>query len=168
MSIARRGFGRPFYVVITQLGGLHMPRTPSNVVRLKNYKPKPQRQKSRYERYPLPFFNRKARSTWDVTPTGNYSADCKTGRAYAVEFLKSCDGTVGWSSLLAQIVTDMICAAPSGTYPNGELKTNGIVIGFMSAIGRMLAVAVFNADMLRSDTYDRMLVVAAGYDSLVD
>jgi hypothetical protein len=93
-------------------------------------------------------------------PTGNYSADFETGKAYAVEFLKLCNGTVGWSSLLAPIVADMIRGGPSGPYE--ELKTNGIVIGFMTAIGRMLAVAVFNEDMLRTDTYNRMLAVGGG------
>ena len=88
----------------------------SNVVRLKGYlappRPRRQRQKSQYERYPMPFFNRKTRCTWDVKPTGDYFADCETGKAYALEFLKSCDGTVGWTSLLPQIASDMISAGP--------------------------------------------------------
>jgi len=54
------------------------------------------KQKSKYEAYPLPFPDRKKHSTWDVTPTGNSSADCETGEAYAIEFLKSCDKTNGW------------------------------------------------------------------------
>jgi hypothetical protein len=41
---------------------------------------KRQRQKSQYELYPLPFFNRDACCTWDVRPTGDYTADCKTGQ----------------------------------------------------------------------------------------
>jgi hypothetical protein len=54
---------------------------------------------AQYELYPLPFFNAEARSTW------------------VVEFLKSCDGAVGWSSLLQVIVADMIRAGPSGLWP---------------------------------------------------
>lgn len=66
-----------------------MTRSPSNVVRIKDYlPPNPQRrrrvrQKSQYELYPLPFFSAEKRSTWDVTPTGDYTADCETGTAYA-------------------------------------------------------------------------------------
>jgi hypothetical protein len=30
---------------------------------------------------------------WDVTPTGAYTADCETGEAFGIEFLKTCDGT---------------------------------------------------------------------------
>src|SRR5450759_3721906 len=89
--------------------------------------PKRVKVKSQYELYPLPFFNRKKRCTWDVAPSGDYSADCETGRAFAIEFLKSCDGTVGWVSLMGQIVTDMIDA---GTIA-GRPKSKGIVIGFM-------------------------------------
>jgi hypothetical protein len=75
------------------------------VVQLSDYRRKPKvrrrrKSASQYELYLLPFFNAKARCTWDVKPTGNYSEDCETGHAYAVEFLKSCDGTIGWSTLL--------------------------------------------------------------------
>jgi hypothetical protein len=88
------------------------------------------RQKSQYELYPLPFFNRKKLSTWDVEPTGNYSIDCETGRVFAIEFLKSCDKTYGWASLMASIVIDMIEA--------GDTKNTGIVVGFMGIIGHAL------------------------------
>jgi hypothetical protein len=112
---------------------------PSNVVQIKDFLPPPQR--SLYELYPLPFFNRDKLSTWDVTPTGDYAADCETGRRYAVELLKTYDGSIGWSSLLGQIVADMIRAGPAGTFANGEPKAGGIVIGFMSIIGRALIPA---------------------------
>jgi hypothetical protein len=115
-----------------------MTRSPSNVVRIEDYLPPPPQQKSQYERFPLPFFNAEALCTWDVTPTGNYGDDCETGEAYAVEFLKSCDGTVGWSSLLTDIVKDMIGAGRAGTWPDGGVRINGVVVGFMSRIGREL------------------------------
>lgn len=118
-------------------------RRGSNVVRLSDYREPPQ--KSLYELYPLPFFNRDKLCTWDVTPSGDYSDDCKTGRAYAVKFLKSCDGTFGWSSLLAQICAAMIRAGPIGTYANGEPKAGGIVIGFMSTIGQALCAIEFRS-----------------------
>jgi len=108
----------------------------ANIVQIKDYlPPPPQRQKSLYELYPLPFFNAGELSTWDVEPTGDYVADYETGRGYAVEFMKSCDGSVGWSTLLGRIVADMIRAGPSGTFLDGHLKVSGVVIGFMRAIG---------------------------------
>jgi hypothetical protein len=99
------------------------------------------RRTSQYAIYPLPFFDRKRLSTWAVQPSGNYSADCELGEKYAVEFLNSCDGTLGWSALLPAIVADMICRGPDGVFPNGHPKTNGVVIGFMGTIGKALAVS---------------------------
>lgn len=108
----------------------------TNIVQIKDYLPRPpQRQKSLYELYPLPFFNAEKLSTWDVAPTGDYTADCKTGRDYAAEFLRSCDGSVGWSTLLGSIVADMIRAGPSGTFPDGHLRVSGVVTGYMRTIG---------------------------------
>jgi hypothetical protein len=60
------------------------------------------------------------------------------GRAYAIEFLKTCDGTVGWSTLLSQIVVRMIGAGCT-QWPDGRPRTNGLVIGFMGTIGNYLA-----------------------------
>ena len=51
------------------------------------------------------------------------------------------DGTVGWSTLLPQIVANMIRAGTSGTFADGRPKINGVVIGFASAIGRALCMA---------------------------
>jgi hypothetical protein len=85
---------------------------------------------SQYDRYPLAFFDRKVGSTWAIESTGNYSKDCEIGHKYAVEFLNSCDGSVGWSWLLASIVKDMI--------ERGRLTSNGVVIGFMGVIGAAL------------------------------
>jgi hypothetical protein len=83
------------------------------VLQLSDYRippPEKTKAKSQYERYPLPFFNRGKRCTWDVTPSGNYSVDCDTGQAFAIEFLKSCDKTNGWASLMQSIVADMSSA----------------------------------------------------------
>jgi hypothetical protein len=111
-----------------------------NVVRLSDYRPPPpkrQKVKSQYEKYPLPFFNGKDRCTWDVKPSGNYFADCETGHAFALEFLKTCDGTNGWASLMGCIVTDMILAGPpADLWPDGRPHSNGVVVGFMSVIGK--------------------------------
>jgi hypothetical protein len=101
------------------------------VVQLNDYRPpapKKVKQKSFYELYPMPFFNRKKRCSWDVIPSGDYSADCETGRAFAIEFLKSCDGTCGWASLMGVITRDMIKAD----------DRSGIVIGFMRVVGSAL------------------------------
>jgi hypothetical protein len=99
---------------------------------------------SQCELYPLPFFNGKTCCTWDVKPTGNYVSDCETGRRYAIEFLRTADGSYGWSLLLSDIVGDMIRAGPTGTYANGEPKVNGIVIGFMSTINRLVNAVAAN------------------------
>jgi hypothetical protein len=96
----------------------------------------PKRVGSQYERYPLPFFNAKAHSTWHIEPIGDFKTDRETGRRYAIEFLQSCDGTVGWVTLLPQIVSDMVCAGASGTYADGHPKVNNVVMGFMAVIGR--------------------------------
>ena len=114
--------------------------TPSNVVRLADHREPPAR--SQYERYQLPFFNGKNHSTWAVQPTGDYGRDCEIGEAYAIEFLALCNGTVGWTALLPQIVADMIRAGPDGTWPDGGAKVNGLVVGFMGTIGRALARSV--------------------------
>ena len=119
------------------------------VVQLNSYRPAPrQRPRSQYDLYPLPFFNAAAHSTWDVEPTGDYGADCQTGHRYALEFLKSCDGTVGWASLLPAIVADMVRAGTSGTFADGHPKVNGVVIGFMSVIGKVATIAWAMPDLV--------------------
>ena len=122
----------------------------SNVIPLNAFRaPKQQKRKdgrkrkgSFYERYPMPFFNKNAHSTWNVTPTGDYGADCETGRAYAIAFLRSCDGSFGWASLLSSIVTDMIGAGPGGFWRTGGARSNGIVVGFTGTIGKALVGAL--------------------------
>ncbi|MGI8567880.1 MAG: hypothetical protein ACR2KT_01725 [Methylocella sp.] len=96
---------------------------------------------SQYELYPLPFFAAKDHSTWAVRPKGNYCEDYETGKAYAIEFLQSCDGTIGWCTLLSSIVNDMVLAGPTGTLHRGKPHVDGIIIGFMGTIGRALARA---------------------------
>jgi hypothetical protein len=110
------------------------------------------RAKSQYELYPMPFFDRASRCTWNVQPTGDYTADCATGRAFALEFLKSCDSTFGWASLLAQISADMICAGLAEQSATGRPKVNGIVIGFMSTIARALLQARGMCEYLKHET----------------
>jgi hypothetical protein len=93
---------------------------------------------SQFDLYPLPFFDKNAPHAtrcWTVAPTGNYSNDCDTGASYAVEFLRSCDGTCGWRSLLACIVMAMIRGAQQS---NSAPEQSGIIIGFMSTIGTAL------------------------------
>ena len=117
------------------------------VINLSDYRPAPvavpkrRKVQSQYEQYRLPFFDAKRLSTWAVEPTGDYSADVETGRAYAIEFLQSNDGTDGWTTLLTQIVCDMIGAGPSGHWADGKAKTNGVVVGFMHTIGKALCAS---------------------------
>lgn len=96
---------------------------------------------SQYDRYPLPFFDAEHRSVWAIEPTGGYGVDCETGRAFAIDFLESNDGSAGWATLLTQIVRGMIGAGPSGYWPDGEARTNGVVVGFMNAIGKALCAS---------------------------
>ena len=75
------------------------------------------RGQSQYDLYKLPFFNEKRRLTWAASPKRrswkHYGDDCKLGGDYAIAFLKWCDGTSGWASLLGQMMTDMIGAGPA-------------------------------------------------------
>jgi hypothetical protein len=101
---------------------------------------------SQYEKYPLPFFDRERLLTWAVEPTGRYVEDCETGRAFAIEFLKSDDGTFGWATLLSRIVNGMIRAGPGKElWGDGRPKSNGLVIGFMSVLSDVLCAAHFNS-----------------------
>jgi hypothetical protein len=93
------------------------------IVKLDDYRTPPPR--SQFEKYPLPFFDRDGLSTWAVEPSGDYAADVATGRRYAWEFLRSCDGTAGWARLSPAIVQDMIRGG----------SNDGIVTGFASALG---------------------------------
>jgi hypothetical protein len=86
----------------------------------------------------LPFFNDKDHCTSDVKPTGDYAADCETDEAYAIEFVKTCDKTYGWASLMQSITSDIIRAG----------SKNGIVIGFMGVIGSALATVMPKAEPL--------------------
>jgi hypothetical protein len=97
---------------------------------------------SQYELYQLPFFDRKQHLTWAVKPTGKYSADYATGRAFAIKFLKSCDDTVGWLTLLGQITRDMIkVESMNDRWSDGTLRVSGLVSGFMRQISEVLCVA---------------------------
>ena len=78
---------------------------------------------------PLPFFKAAKRRggggcTWHVTPTGSYSADYETGTHYATAFLGSCDGSIGWETLLSCIIREM-----------HKAELSGIELGFMRIIG---------------------------------
>jgi hypothetical protein len=122
--------------------------TTGTILRLSDYRqppPKRVRIKSQYEKYPLPFFNRKKRCTWDIQRSGNYRADCETGAALAKEFLASNDGTHGWHSLLQSIVTDMIRAGPpADLWPDGKPHSDGVVIGFIGIISSYVMAGLYN------------------------
>ncbi len=52
------------------------------------------------------------------------------------------NGTVGWSSLLAQIVGDVIHRGPQGKkFSDGHRSPGGLVVGFMGEIGRALCAS---------------------------
>jgi len=82
------------------------------------------------------FFQRQGSLHLGVKPTGHYAADCETGEAYAIEFVKTCDKNYGWASLMQSITSDRIRAG----------SKNGIVIGFMGVIGSALATVMPKAE----------------------
>jgi hypothetical protein len=70
------------------------------------------------------------------------------GRAYALEFLGSCDGSYGWNTLLGCIVTDMTAQGPvRGHWPDGGVKADGIIVGFMAVIAKASAVIMRHPDL---------------------
>jgi hypothetical protein len=94
----------------------------------------------------LPFFKKGrgkvATSWWNVTPTGNYSADLEAGAAYARAFLPLMMFNAGPSTLGA-IVSDM---AKAGRDPANNPKDwrgiDAVALGFMMEIGGSLQAAM--------------------------
>jgi len=84
------------------------------------------RKNSKLEKYPMPFFDPTTDRTWVVQPTGDYTADCKTGMTYDLQFLAACDFSSQWKSLFPVIVADMILAGPS--------SVSGVMVGFLDVI----------------------------------
>lgn len=62
---------------------------------------------------------------WDVQPSNNWLDDCKAGAEYARMYMERATGR-NLDPLLGKIAMDMVRAG----------HTNGVVHGFMSAIGR--------------------------------
>jgi hypothetical protein len=110
-----------------------------------------EKRKSFYELYPLPFFDRETRNTWAVHPSGDYTADCETGRKYARAFLQSCDGTVGWSCLFRAILKGMVKAGPAGVWPDGDIKLDGTAVGFLGVVGTVLTIGAGGIRMTDPD-----------------
>jgi hypothetical protein len=97
--------------------------------------------RSLYELYPLPFFDAENHNTWAVRPSGDYGADCETGKKFAIKFLATCDGTNGWRALLQFIVGDMIRAGPTKG-SRGRPSIDGVTVGFLSIIGDFVATGL--------------------------
>lgn len=90
----------------------------------------------------LSFFKlRKPKGTgidyWDVTPSGNYGADCNTGTALAEEYLAyiGANPTVGNGTLLTCIVREMIDQAKAGQ------PWSGVHVGFLAEVNRYAMAA---------------------------
>jgi hypothetical protein len=66
---------------------------------------------------------------WDVTPTGSYDDDCKTGEALAREYLTFRDAWPGWTTttFLDRIVRDMI----------KQQRWSGVHLGFLVGVKRL-------------------------------
>lgn len=63
---------------------------------------------------------------WHVKPTGDFQADCETGRQYAKEFLEYDFNQTGPSCLI-DVIRDM---------PD-RVTGNGVEVGFMAVIGQL-------------------------------
>lgn len=94
--------------------------------------------KSFYQIYRLPIFNHRKRCAWNVKPSGDYAKDCRKGHALGLRFLETCDGSLGWASVMGPIIGDMIRRGPSGYRKDGTPQIDGMVIGFALAIGEAL------------------------------
>jgi hypothetical protein len=94
----------------------------------------------------LPFFKegrgKVATSWWNVTPSGDYSADLETGKAYARSFLPMLTFNAGASDL-ACIVSGMAIAARATNQNLREWRgVDAIALGFMMEIGAALQSAI--------------------------
>jgi hypothetical protein len=94
----------------------------------------------------LPFFRKRrgkiGQSWWNVTPSGNYVADLKTGEAYASAFLPLLQFNAAASDL-AVIASDMAKAGRDlANNPKERHGIDDVAIGFMMEIGGMLQAAM--------------------------
>lgn len=127
-----------------------MKRRAKKIVRARKRSRHRQKGESYWDRYPLPFFNLKKRSFWEVNPTGNYETDCVTGKMYATQFLQSCDGTDSWAHLPVHIVADMIRAGFADKDALGKPRADGIVVAFMLTLGFDIAARYAARKAVRS------------------
>jgi hypothetical protein len=94
----------------------------------------------------LPFFrNRRgkvAQSYWNVTPSGDYSANLETGKAYARAFMPMLRFNAGASDLAA-IISDMAKAGrDAANNPKDWRGVDAVALGFMIEIGTSLQAAM--------------------------
>jgi hypothetical protein len=122
-------------------------RTPIARSAAKTTKPKPKAKNEAIAmRDALPFF-KKGRgkvetSWWNVTPSGSYAADLKTGQEYARAFMPLLQFNVV-SSDLAVIVSDMAKAGRDlANNPKEWRRIDNIALGFMMEIGGVLQAAM--------------------------
>jgi hypothetical protein len=94
----------------------------------------------------LPFFKKGrgkvATPWWNVTPSGNYSADLETGKDYARAFLPMMTFNAGASDLAA-IVSDMAKAGRDpANNPRAWRGVDAVALGFLMEIGGSLQAAI--------------------------
>ena len=96
----------------------------------------------------LPFFKKGrgkvAQSYWNVTPSGGYSADLETGKAYARAFMPMLRFNAGVSDLAA-IVSDMAKAGrDAANNPKDWRGVDAVALGFMMEIGTSLQASMIS------------------------
>jgi hypothetical protein len=94
----------------------------------------------------LPFFRKRrgkvAASWWNVTPSGNYTADLETGMEYARAFLPMLTFNAGASDL-GCIVSDMALAGRDPVKnPKDWHGIDNVALGFLMGIGGSLQSAI--------------------------
>jgi hypothetical protein len=90
-------------------------------------------------KHPLPFITDRKRGGssyrrwWHVHPTGDYGADCETGRAYADAYVDFCRREFSSSGLVAPPLQWIVKDMPR--------QMSGIEISFLSKVGAMAVTA---------------------------
>lgn len=120
----------------------------------------------------LPFFRAGGRkvdaSWWNVTPSGNYSADLETGKAYARAFLPMMTFNAG-ASTLGHIVSHMAVAGrDQQKNPKAYRGIDDIALGFLMEIGNSLQAALMSLAIAACAVKDRKSDLGPKFIELVE
>jgi len=101
----------------------------------------------------LPFFKNRqgkvAQSYWNVTPSGDYSADLETGKAYARAFMPYCGSTLVRPIWLPSCPTWRKPGAIPRNNPKDWRGIDAVALGFMMEIGGSLQASIVGMAVAR-------------------